>query len=419
MATYIAEDGQEHWVQPPRAELGDRTALTLEQKHQLYRDGYIILKAAVSKEITTAAKAAIKDAAARSKEAAAATARGGSKPARAVNLGASDEMLGLVNDSRVAPILHDLMGYFDPPKSCQVGIIPPKSEADGNFGPVGYRDSDIPYYGANTRECASLCHHMSRLAMRPCRCSDTRRQMCADMDGICTIMSGIPQDPATVAGLTHDEKYRHYVNAGMDPRTGGKEPLNAGKTDLPCDGKPEPGRSCEVVGENGGVPLFSDPGCTLGIGSFTAFVFACLVRVITRCARRRSFGRSAVCRLTRRVLSLAERPDEGGPRPDGAAPGRAPLDRALLQHAARRRRYRRDRGAGLCVRHLYGSVSWWSVITDSSCHLAQGRGSTPRRATASGSTTSPRRSTTSSSTRRASARCSARRTGGCGRARSK
>ena len=32
-------DGQQHWVQPPRAELGDRMALTTEQKLQLYRDG--------------------------------------------------------------------------------------------------------------------------------------------------------------------------------------------------------------------------------------------------------------------------------------------------------------------------------------------------------------------------------------------
>ena len=121
------------------------------------------------------------------------------------------------------------------------------------------------------------------------------------MDGICTIFSGIPQDPKEVEGLTHDEKYRHYVNAGNphdhcwhlgrilprmpaiivrtgnDPRTGGKEKLNLGKTsDLVGDGRPEPGRSCEVVGENGGVPLFNDPDCQLGIGSFTAFVFACL-----------------------------------------------------------------------------------------------------------------------------------------------
>jgi hypothetical protein len=32
-------DGQQHWVQPPRAELGDRMVLTTEQKLQLYRDG--------------------------------------------------------------------------------------------------------------------------------------------------------------------------------------------------------------------------------------------------------------------------------------------------------------------------------------------------------------------------------------------
>lgn len=243
---YTGADGQLHWVQPPRAELGDRVALTTEQKVQLYRDGYIIMKGAVSEEITTRAKAAIKAAAAASKEAKA-TARSGGQPAAPINLGTSDEMLDLVRESRVTPILHDLLGFFDPPKSCQVGVLPPR-QANDSYGPVGYRDSDVPYYGANTH-----------------------------MDGICTISSGIPQNKEEVAGLTHDEKYRHYVNAGSDPRDPrGKTALNAGKTDMPCDGKPEPGRSCEVVGENGGVPLFNDPACTLGIGSFTAFVFACL-----------------------------------------------------------------------------------------------------------------------------------------------
>ena len=240
---YTGSDGQLHWVQPPRAELGERNALTTEEKRQLYRDGYIIIKGAVSRELTSVAKAAIKRAAAAGK---AAAARSGGQPVERVNLGTSDEMLDLVRQSRVTPILHDLIGYFDPPRACQVGVLPPRKPGE-NFTAVGYRDKDVPYYGANTH-----------------------------MDGICTIFSGIPQNKAEVAGMTHDEKYRHYVNAGMDPRTGGKEPLNAGKTGMPCDGKPEPLRSCEVVGENGGVPLFNDPNCTLGIGSFTAFVFACL-----------------------------------------------------------------------------------------------------------------------------------------------
>ena len=57
---YTGADGSTHYVQPPRAELGARTHLTDAQKLQLFRDGYIILKGAVSKEITTAAKDAIK-----------------------------------------------------------------------------------------------------------------------------------------------------------------------------------------------------------------------------------------------------------------------------------------------------------------------------------------------------------------------
>jgi hypothetical protein len=69
------------------------------------------LKGAISKEITTTAKAAIKQAAAAGK-AAAATARSGGQPAQQINLGTSDEMLDLVRESRVTPILHDLMGFF-------------------------------------------------------------------------------------------------------------------------------------------------------------------------------------------------------------------------------------------------------------------------------------------------------------------
>ena len=65
---YTGADGQTHWVQPPRAELGERTVLTADQKRQLYRDGYIIIKGAVSRELTSAAKAAIKTAAAAGKK---------------------------------------------------------------------------------------------------------------------------------------------------------------------------------------------------------------------------------------------------------------------------------------------------------------------------------------------------------------
>ena len=68
-------------------------------------------------------------------------ARSGGQPAQPVNLGTSDEMLSLVNRSKVTPILNDLMGAFDAPASCQVGVLPPR-EAGDQYTPVGWRDAD-------------------------------------------------------------------------------------------------------------------------------------------------------------------------------------------------------------------------------------------------------------------------------------
>ena len=92
----------------------------------------------MDKSLTTAAKDAIKGAAASAKE-----ARSGGQPAQPVNLGTSDEMLSLVNRSKVTPILNDLMGAFDAPASCQVGVLPPREPGD-QYTPVGWRDADVP-----------------------------------------------------------------------------------------------------------------------------------------------------------------------------------------------------------------------------------------------------------------------------------
>lgn len=206
--------------------LGPTKCLSLEQKRQLYRDGYIVLKGAVSKELTQAARRRIKQA------------------KKNENLGSAPEILDLVNESTVTPILHEALGFFDPVSLAQVGVIPPRKPGE-NFTPVGYKDKNVPYYGANTH-----------------------------MDGIATIMSGIPQDPSEVMGMTPEEKYQYHINSGIAPNGGGK--LNEGKAPGALPGKPEPGRSCLVLGENGGVPFFNDPACTLGIGSFSAFVFVAL-----------------------------------------------------------------------------------------------------------------------------------------------
>lgn len=177
------------------------TALDLEQKRSLYRDGYIIVKNAVSKELVEAARARIRSA------------------SKGENLGTTKEMTDLVNASSITPILHEAMGQFDAPIACQVGVVK-KREPGEHFNNVGYRDKDMPYYGAETHT-----------------------------DGSITIAA--PQD---VQVGTPEEIYHRYFAAGP-------------KGDL--------GRSPDVIGHNM-VPMFEDPEMTLALGSFTAFAFVAL-----------------------------------------------------------------------------------------------------------------------------------------------
>ena len=186
----------------PNPELdGMATALTLEQKCTLYRDGYVILRNAVSKELVEGALRRIHEA----KEGAL--------------LSKEKEMTDLVNASSITPILTEAMGKFDPPIACQVGVRK-VSEPSERFNNLGYREKDMPYYGAESH-----------------------------VDGNLTI--AIPQE---VQQGTPEEIYKRYIASGP-------------KGDL--------GRSADVMGHNM-VPLFEDPEMTLGLGSFTAFVFICL-----------------------------------------------------------------------------------------------------------------------------------------------
>lgn len=175
--------------------------LTREEKLSLYRDGYVVVKNAVSQDLVAAALQRIKSA------------------KKGENLGAEKTMTDLVNASDITPILHEVMGYFDPPSRCQVGVIKP-SKPSGRFTNLGYVDGDVPYYGAGVH-----------------------------MDGNITIAA-----PQEVQEGTPEEIYLKHFASGP-------------KGDL--------GRSPEVMGHNM-VPLFEDPEMTLGLGSFTTFVFACL-----------------------------------------------------------------------------------------------------------------------------------------------
>ena len=139
--------------------------------------------------------------------------------AKGEDLGPTPEMTDLVNASDVTSILNEAMGEFDPPSRCQIGVVK-KTEPGDFFNSLGYRDKDQPYYGAQVH-----------------------------MDGLLTI-----QIPREVHEGAEDEIYRRYIASGP-------------KGDL--------GRSADVMGHNM-VPLFQDPEMTLGMGSFTAFVFVCL-----------------------------------------------------------------------------------------------------------------------------------------------
>ena len=175
--------------------------LTYEDKLSLNQNGYVVLKNAVSDTLVQRALKRMKAA------------------QRGENLHKDSTMTDLVNQSDVTPVLHEAMGYFDPPTLAQVGVIKP-SKPSGRFTNLGYRDVDVPYYGAGVH-----------------------------MDGNITIAA-----PQEVQEGTPDEIYLRHFAAGP-------------KGDL--------GRSPEVMGHNM-VPLFEDPEMTLGLGSFTAFVFICL-----------------------------------------------------------------------------------------------------------------------------------------------
>ena len=175
--------------------------LSFEQRQGLYRDGYLVVRNAVAPELVQAALDRIHS------------------DAPSNELGTDSAMTDLVNRSTITPILKEVMGQFDPPTACQVAVNKVRQPADF-FMPLGYRDRELPYYGAELH-----------------------------MDGAITIAP--PQTP--VEG-TPDEIYARYFASG--PRG-----------DL--------GRSAAVMGHNF-TPMFQDPDMTLGLGSFTAFLFVCL-----------------------------------------------------------------------------------------------------------------------------------------------
>ena len=175
--------------------------LSLDQKQSLYDDGYVIVKNAVDQSLVDAALRRIK------------------RAKKGEYLGPDQTMTDLVNASSVTPILHDVLGEFDPPETCQIGVRKRSDPAD-YYNNLGYVERTMPYFGAESH-----------------------------VDGSCTIM--VPQERQEQSEAVIYDK---WVSSGP-------------KGDL--------GRSPDVIGHNS-VPLFIDPEMTLGLGSFTAFVFVCL-----------------------------------------------------------------------------------------------------------------------------------------------
>ncbi len=230
--------------------------LTLEQKRTLYSDGYIILRNAASQELVQAALQRIRAA------------------KKGENLGGEPEMTDLVNASSITPILTEAMGTFDPPIACQIGVRKVSEPAD-RFNNLGYRDKDMPYYGAETH-----------------------------MDGSITIAA-----PQEMQLGTPEEIYKRYFASGP-------------KGDL--------GRSPDVIGHNM-VPMFEDPEMTLGLGSFTAFVFVGLTdqtvegRGQTALLRGAHHAAEKFFRMQRDTNNCLGPEGPGWPRLDHEAPNRCGL----------------------------------------------------------------------------------------------
>ena len=175
--------------------------MTSEQKRTLFYDGYIVLKNAVSPSVVDAARARIKSA------------------KKGESLASSEALTDLVNRSSITPILRDVMGQFDAPSHCHVGVIKQSAPRDF-YTPLGYQEKDLPYFG----------HGMHA-------------------EGLFTVAP--PQE--RIEG-TPSEVYSRMISSG--PRG-------------------DIGRSADVIGSNTD-PLFQDPEMTLAVGSFTAFVIVAL-----------------------------------------------------------------------------------------------------------------------------------------------
>lgn len=193
------------------------TELTKAQKQQLYRDGFLVLKGVIDKQLTAAARRLIADEGVDN--------LGYGRPMRP-GFGAEPAITDLINRSKFRPLLQSLIGDFDPVQGTHVGImhVTPEKYAKRSWKP--FFNADIHMDGLITTETQS-----------------------GDPDLPTSSLFGNegPED----LELFH-RHYLAYIGSGHNP-----------------------GRHAENVGRNGGM-LFQDPKHSLTTGSFTLFAVASL-----------------------------------------------------------------------------------------------------------------------------------------------
>ena len=179
-----------------------KTSLSNDEKRKFYHDGFFVLEDIIPQDLVRAAQDRYKAA------------------SRGDDLTHEPEFCDLVNLSPLTPIMHELMGDFEPVSGTR-HIIRVKGQKPGDhYSPMGYRDRDMPYYGVDLH-----------------------------IDG-----QALYQTPQEPVNGTPEEIYARYISSGR-------------KGDI--------GRTAENVGINFS-PLFHDPAMTNSMGGFTAFLFVCL-----------------------------------------------------------------------------------------------------------------------------------------------
>lgn len=114
------------------------TELTIEQKRAFYRDGFIVLKGAVSRELTFEARRLVNMYAGRS---------GGIRK-YFLEIGGSEAITDLVNKSCLAEILRNTMGPYDTPTRGMAMVLYPR-EPSKRVGIHGLPEELVPNYGWN------------------------------------------------------------------------------------------------------------------------------------------------------------------------------------------------------------------------------------------------------------------------------